>query len=269
MSMLRVVRVLLAVSTASGTALAQTPGTTPPAYTAQPPAYTAQPPGYAPPPPLPHPAHQRKLGNAHADRVIVTPTAYTHPAGTFYATSYDIALLQIGYALSDTTQISITGTPPLGTENFFPLDLSLKTRLLDNRRVRIAVIASATGAAGLEQGNMFLGRGGGVVQLCFDDACRGSFSLGSTLLLAGPVSLVASGAGAIVPVAHWLHLLLEADSLLPLGRDAGPYNGVALGAAARFPFRSWALDLGVLRGLDTTSSTATIPVLAVTYRYVP
>jgi hypothetical protein len=267
MSMLRVVRVLLAVSTASGTALAQTPGTTPPAYTAQPPAYTAQPPGYAPPPPLPHPAHQRKLGNAHADRVIVTPTAYTHPAGTFYATSYDIALLQIGYALNDSTQISVTGTPPV--EGVLPLDLSLKTRVLDERRVRIALIASATGIVGLNQGDFFLGRGGGVVQLCFDDACKGSFSIGSTLLLAGPASLMASGAGAIVPVAHWLHLLFEADTLLPIGREAGPYNGATLGAGARFPFRSWAIDIGAVRALGTTSSSATIPLLAITYRHVP
>lgn len=199
--------------------------------------------------------------------MLLAPTAYTHPAGSFYVTSYDIALLQIGYALSDSTQISVTGTPPL--EGVLPLDISLKTRLLDERRVRIAVIASATGIVGLEQGDFFLGRGGGVMQLCFDDACKGSFSLGSSLLLAGPASLLASGAGAIVPVAHWLHLLFEADSLLPIGREAGQYNGATLGAAARFPFHSWALDFGAVRALGTTSSSATIPILAVTYRYVP
>jgi hypothetical protein len=199
--------------------------------------------------------------------VLLAPTAYTHPGGSFYATSYDIALLQIGYALNDSTQISVTGTPPV--EGVLPLDLSLKTRVLDERRVRIALIASATGIVGLNQGDFFLGRGGGVVQLCFDDACKGSFSIGSTLLLAGPASLMASGAGAIVPVAHWLHLLFEADTLLPIGREAGPYNGATLGAGARFPFRSWAIDIGAVRALGTTSSSATIPLLAITYRHVP
>lgn len=297
----RVVCVVLALCTASTSALAQTPagapakgpapasapGTAPrpaystppprpgryppPAYTTAPPPYRAwyPPPRYTPPPPPPSPAHRRKVANAHADRVLVAPTAYTHPAGSFYATSYDIALLQLGYAVSDSTQISVTGTPPLGADHIFPLDFSLKTRLLDDRRVRIAAIASVTGIAGTDQGNLFLGRGGGVVQLCFDDACQGSFSLGSTLLLAGPVSLVASGAGAIVPVAHWLHLLFEADTLLPIGREAGPYNGVAVGGGARFPFKNWAIDLGALRALDTTSSSATVPMLVVTYRYVP
>jgi hypothetical protein len=236
--------------------------------------YPYAPPGYAPayappppPPPPPNPKHERTIGNAHADRVLLAPTAYTHPGGSFYATSYDIALLQFGYALSDSTQISVTGTPPV--EGVLPLDLSLKTRLLDERRVRIAVIASATGIVGLNEGDFFLGRGGGVVQLCFDDACKGSFSLGSTLLLAGPASLLASGAGAIVPATHWLHLLFEADSLLPIGREAGPYNGVAIGGGVRFPFRSWAIDLGALRALETTSSTATVPLLAISYRYVP
>ncbi len=229
------------------------------------PAYTAPP----PPPPPPNPVHERKVANAHADRVLIAPTAYTHPGGSFYATSYDIALLQLGYALNDSTQISVTGTPPLPNENVLPLDISLKTRLVDERRVRIAVIASATGIIGLNEGDFFLGRGGGVVQLCFDDACKGSFSLGSTMLLAGPASLLASGAGAIIPATHWLHLLLEADSLLPIGREAGPYNGVAIGGGVRFPFKNWAIDVGALRALETTNSSATVPLLAISYRYVP
>ena len=51
-----------------------------------------------------------------ADRGVVLPTAYTHPKGPFFVSDYDVALVQIGYAFTDDTQISLTGVPPLEPE---------------------------------------------------------------------------------------------------------------------------------------------------------
>src|SRR6185295_2268577 len=56
----------------------------------------------------------RAPGEPSADRVVLAPTAYTHPAGTFFVSSYDVVFLQAGYALSDSTQVSVTVTPMIG-----------------------------------------------------------------------------------------------------------------------------------------------------------
>src|SRR5215207_9903571 len=68
------------------------------------------------PPPAPATLAGPRYRDAHYDRILIAPTAETNPKGSFYATSYEIVLLQFGYAVSDFTQISITGTPPLGEE---------------------------------------------------------------------------------------------------------------------------------------------------------
>lgn len=234
------------------------------------------PPGYAPAAPATpaeSPADRARAArqlDANADRVVVMPTAYTHPKGTFYASSYDIVLLQIGYAVSDTTQVSLTATPPLGPDHVFPADLSVKTRVVEEPGFRLALTGSATGISGLNEGPMFLGRAGVVAQFCFDDACRGSISAMSNLLLAGPAMFAANGAGVVVPATHWLSFLAEAETLLPLGREVGPYNGIAFGGGVRFPYRTWALDLtvvGAISGSDDTKGAA--PLLVFTYRFLP
>ncbi len=198
------------------------------------------------------------------------PTAYTHPKGTFYASSYDIALLQLGYAVTDTTQVSLTATPPLGPDHVFPVDLSVKTRILSERGFRMALVGSASGISGLNDGPMFVGRAGAVAQFCFDDPCRASISVASDLLLAGPAMLMTNGAGAIVPATHWLSFLFEVETLLPLGREVGPYNGIAVAPGVRFPFKNWALDLTVARIISGSDDTrTTVPWLVFTYRFLP
>lgn len=46
------------------------------------------------------------------------PTAETQPAGAVTLSSYDLVLYQLGYAVSDATQLTLTLTPPI--EGFVP-----------------------------------------------------------------------------------------------------------------------------------------------------
>ncbi len=46
--------------------------------------------------------------DAHHDRLLFAPTADTNPKGSYYATSYYIVLVQLGYSITDDTQISVT-----------------------------------------------------------------------------------------------------------------------------------------------------------------
>ena len=202
---------------------------------------------------------------------MIQPTGYTHPEGTFYMSTYDIVLLQMGYAVSDFAQVSLTGTPPLGEDGIFPLDLSLKALVYDDRHVRVAGIGAVTGLVGLEEGNFFLGRVGGVTQLCFDDACDSSANVAATALLAGPATLTFAGVGFIWRLSSWAALLLELDTLIPLGTEAGEYNGIAVLPGFRFPYRTWSLDLGFARALDVEEEpeAPVIPFIAFTYRVLP
>ncbi len=197
------------------------------------------------------------------------PTAYTHPAGTVYLSSYDIAIAQIGYAFSDTTQATLTSAPPLGDDQIFPLDVSLKVALVNEGPVRVAAIGSVTGLIGLEEGDFLLGRIGGSAQFCFDAACESSASLASTTLLAGPAMLTLGGAGVIWRVAKWGAVVLEIDAVVPLGKEAGRFNGIAALPGFRFPFRTWSLDLGVARPLDSEEAGPAIPIIVFTYRFLP
>jgi hypothetical protein len=197
------------------------------------------------------------------------PTAYTHPAGTVYLSSYDIVIAQAGYAFTDSTQLTLTGAPPFGDDLIFPLDLSLKVALENEGPVRVAAIGSVTGLIGLEEGDFLLGRLGGAVQFCFDAACESSASVASTTLLAGPAMLTVAGAGVIWRVAKWGAIVLELDVVVPLGREVGEYNGIAVLPGFRFPYRTWALDLGVARPLDNQEPGPAIPIIVFTYRFLP
>lgn len=213
----------------------------------------------------------RKLGgSAHADRVVLLPTAYTHPKGTFYVSDYDVVVLQTGYAFTDSTQLTATFTPPIEEELVVPLDLSLKVSSDDGSRVRVAGMGSVTGILGLDDGPALIGRVGGVTQFCFDDACRSSVSAGANALLVGTVVLFA-GTGAEVRVFNWLSLLLEADMAMPFGVEPAELKGIIFAGGARFPFRTWALDLTVAGSATAFdgSGNPPVPLLVYTYRWLP
>ena len=219
---------------------------------------------------------QRGLGapryrDAHHDRLLLAPTAETNPKGSFYATSYEIVLLQLGYSLTDYTQISITATPPLGDAGVIPGDSSIKTVLLREPRVSVAAIVSASGILGVEEFSGFLGRAGGVASFCVDAGeCRLSFSMSTNIALAGPASLLFNGAGVSFRAGRFVSVIAELDTSIPLGEVVGEANGLLGGAGVRLSGPAWGVDLALMKaGKARAEPSGLIPFVAVTYRYVP
>jgi hypothetical protein len=209
--------------------------------------------------------------DAHHDRLLFAPTAETNPQGSFYATSYYILVLQLGYSITDNTQISITGTPPLGEDGVIPSDISVKTVLLRRPRVSVAAIASASGILGVEEFSGFLGRAGGVATFCADVvACRLTFSMSSDIALAGPASVSFNGVGVSFRAGRIVSLIAELDSAIPLNERVGESNGLLGGAGVRLSGRAWGVDFGMmLAGKARAEPSGLLPFLAGTYRYVP
>ena len=240
----------------SAPAAAPTPGYTPPRTN----VYYAPP---SSPPPAPE-ALDARARDAHVDRVLLLPTAETQPAGTTTLTSYEIAVLQVGYAFSDTTQVTLTTTPPI--EGIVPLDLSVKSTLARGERYRLAAFGSVSGAAGIENGPAWLGRVGFVGQACFDEHCRSSANLGATAVLLGPATFVATGAGLVLRVSELFAILVEVDSLVPAGRSFADYHGIVGGAGFRWSGRRWAVDAALYSSLDGEGPA--LPFLAASYRFL-
>jgi hypothetical protein len=213
----------------------------------------------------------RRERDAHHDRVLILSTAETHPAGSFYLTSYEIILLQLGYAVSETTQISVTTTPPLGESATILADFSLKNVLVRQPRFSVAAIASASGIIGVDEFNGFLGRAGGVVTLCADAAaCNLSFTFGTNLALAGPASLWFNGVGVTYRLSKLVTLLAEVDTLVPLSELVGEANGMLGGAGVRLSGLAWGVDMALLgAGKAGGDPSPVIPFIAASYRVVP
>jgi hypothetical protein len=219
----------------------------------------------APPPLVPAPpSEDPRVADAHADRVVFLPTAYTHPAGTYYFASTELFVLQAGYAITDRTQITVTATPPI--ETLVPLDLSLKTTVLQSTLVRVAGTISASGIMGMSgAGVIVVGRAGGVVQLCPDAACRSTLVAAANVTMAG-VPLVASGFGGVLRLSRLVSLLGEWGTLLPVGNIAPQINGSALSIGVRLGWQRAGVDLAITRAWNAEGPGGTIPVLVASLR---
>src|SRR5260221_4686936 len=213
----------------------------------------------------PSPLRDQRHADSHVDRVVFVPTAETHPEGTLYFSSYEIVLLQAGYAVSDRTQITLSGMPPLRNETVLPFDLTLKTVVARTQEFRAAAFGSVSGISGTELGTAVLGRAGGVVQLCFEWTCRSSVSIGSNVVLAGPAILVGNGAGVIIRASPHVSVLLEVDALIPIGNAANELHGISVAPGVRFTGEHFALDLAFAHSLDLLECPA-LPFLAATHR---
>jgi hypothetical protein len=224
--------------------------------------------------------------HAHADRVILVPTAETHPEGTLFLSSYEIVVPSIGYAVTDRLHASITG---LTDFDAVFVELNLKANVLRSRFLRIALTSSIDysrgGDADEDNDELLFGRAGGSVQFCFELACRTSLSLAvmvvahdelDTLL---PMGL---GAGFTAQLGEDLFALLEYSALINAAREFEfvdlPIYLVGYGLRIA-PKPSWALDLTMLRAMESDDEVRAgdaslfdllgVPFVAFTYRFLP
>jgi hypothetical protein len=198
-----------------------------------------------------------------ADRGVLLPTAYTHPKGTWFISNYDIVFSQMGYALTDDTQLTATGIPPLGEERIAFVDLTLKSSLYRGGRVRVAGLGSVSGLVANEVGVLGIGRVGGVVQLCIDGKCDSSVSMSSNVTLAGAM-LMANGVSGIFRAGRLASIVAELDTLVPLVRDSAEFGGAMTGGGVRFHWTQLSLDLELMHVVG--NAKATLPIIALTWR---
>jgi hypothetical protein len=147
-------------------------------------------------------------------------------------------------------------------------DASVKTVVARDGPVRVAATGSVSGFLGLDVGSQVVGRVGAVTEMCFDDPCRSSVSLGGSAVLVGGETAVGAGLGFIWRAVKWLGLLAEVDTLTPTTMQAGNLNGIALSAGVRLPHRDWSLDLALVRPLGLHNAP-TVPFAAFTLRFLP
>ena len=203
--------------------------------------------------------------DANGDRVVLLPTARTQPKGLFTFSSYDVVLLQAGYALTDSTQLTLTFTPPV--QGSMPLDLTFKTALVRASLVRVAAMVSATGLTGLgDVGFVFLGRAGSVADFCFRTDCASSITVGTNVTFAGAILFMWNGAGLVWRVSPHLALLAEADTMIPLGRTLGQVNGLLTWGGLRVPGRSWSFDAALGYSPRAGDRPLALPLLILSYR---
>jgi hypothetical protein len=242
----------------------------------------------APAPPVAAPrAVAARAADAHVDRVLIVPTAETHPEGTLFITAYELLLPSIGYAITDDVQVSAFGFTDFKGGL---LELRVKANVMRTRALRVALGTSLDYVTSepddLEdpdaENDFLLGRADGMLQLCFDAACRSSLS--SAITAAAPaqnelIFPIAFGAGLTIQGTKLVSVLLEYGAIVNAADDFEllplPLHVVSYGV--RFTWsRHWALDVGLARSLNPQRQIRTtppelfdilgVPLLALTYR---
>jgi hypothetical protein len=131
----------------------------------------------------------------------------------------------------------------------------------------IAVLGSASGIFGAEEGSGLVGRAGAVVTLCEPVwSCRVGLSMATNLALIAQFSTLLTGLGGSVRLSKTISLLAEIDTALPLGREAGEFNGIMGGSGVRFSKANWGIDLGFFVAGKARSEVTGLPWIVGTYR---
>ena len=180
---------------------------------------------------------------------------------------YEIVILQVGFALSDRTQFTVTSAPPLGEQPILPLDLTVKTVVLREPRMSLALMGSSTGLFGIEEANGFVGRVGAVVTFCEPAwTCRLGLSMASNVVLLGPASVALNGVGGSLRLGKLVSILGEIDTAVPLGPVIGEANAIVFGSGVRLSKPHWGLDLGAFVAGKARAPVSALPWIAFTYR---
>lgn len=215
------------------------------------------------------------MRDAHADRVVLFPTAETQPEGSFFVSSYELVLIQLGYAVSDDVQISALFLPPIVEDQPLFFSPTVKWNVARGSSGNVALVGGIDLVANTDDDSAVLGRLGAVGQLCFDSACDSSVSgnahFWSQLGESGDSgTLVLLGAGATVRASELVSLLLEPSYALLLqdGEIEGP-EGFLLSYGVRLSGSRFGLDLTFVRPFAEDISDELllgVPFVVATYR---
>ncbi|HSU40290.1 MAG TPA: hypothetical protein VLJ38_12010 [Polyangiaceae bacterium] len=219
-------------------------------------------------------ADEPRFNDANADRAILFSTAETHPKGTFFFSDYELILLQFGYAFTDNLQLTLTGVPPIISQQPYFFDLALKWNFLRTDVVRAAVIGSGMAAftgQSEEPNSLFGVRLNGVSQFCFETSCKSSFSFNVGTFLnnqSNEVIPITLAGGLIVHVSRVVKLLLEPAYALVVGSGVeNQPEGFLLDYGLRLSGNHFGFDLAFIRPFATDSPFILgVPYVAFTYR---
>lgn len=192
--------------------------------------------------------------DAHVDRVVLSSTAETHPAGTIFGSLYEIVIPQVGYAPTQRLQLSLTGFSDFSSDPNYVVEATVKANLLRTRTLRIAAL-TAIDVIRADREKLVFGRVGGTAQWCFGDHCESSLSLSAMAILFDKADVLfpfGAALGFIGQLAGIAKVLLEYGTLNSFS-EAFPIDGLPFWYAAygvRFSQRSWGLDVTMIRELS-------------------
>lgn len=243
----------------------------------------APPPPAAPMPPPPPGLPAEPVSNvdkgivqdANAGRMWMAPTALTEPAGTWSFSDYELLLVGLSYAVTDTVSISANTLLPIVEDMPFWMLLNGKAQIVRSGNVRLAVQGALT--HGRENGEgVTAGILGGALSYCLDVDCH---SLVNAYVGAGfahedqsAVPLVMSGS-LLYRVSKYVKIMLEADTLRIVGNDINQgVDGFLAWYGVRFTSKIIGVDLGFVKPICTGDSDCSdglvmgVPFVSFTYR---
>jgi len=244
-----------------------TPGATPPA-----PAAVATPAA---------PTESLRNDDAHADHIVLGPTAFTAPRGTVYLSDYELLVVQGGVAITDELQVTLTTLLPVIESQPFFADLSAKYAFLKTPRFHMAGIASILGIGDGDSSERFaLGRATLVATGCITENCYVAASASAMLWLSPDLERVVPvtfNVGITARLVGVFSLLAEANFLAAFGDLSGARSvdvferGALFGYGARFSSGNFGFDLTFVKPVISGDSGGDffvigVPWLAFTYR---
>lgn len=214
--------------------------------------------------------------DANADRLVLVPTAETHPKGTFYFSAYELIFWQFGYAATDHFQVSLTTWPPIVDEQPIFFDLSGKFNVLRRPDWRLAVTFGSPFVS-FDDEWVFVPRAGVIGQYCYTANCEGSVTLavtGNMAVASQPSSnvprLVTGHVGVLQRVSELLSLVLEVDTgAAAAASDFELADAILLDYALRISGRNFGVDVGFIRPIGEDVDTGLLlglPWVSFTYR---
>ncbi len=222
-----------------------------------------------------------RFRDAHVDRVVLAPTAETHPKGTFYVSDYELLFLQLGYAVTDDLQLSVAGLLPVTSDQPLFFDFGAKLNVFRGEAFRAAVFGAldvVTSTTGRDD-SAFAGRVGAVGQICFERTCQSSLSLTAGTLAASGMHKVLpyfGAAGFVLHASSRVSLLAEPSVVGATSFDGLTEGGAlfAIGYGLRIAGPNFGLDLTFVDPIAGTAGGAVgstnmpmgIPFVAFTYR---